>query len=159
MTREQAINFLKKGFEEYDIHPSKSFLREAADLLDGIIGWLVFFGRLCIDRNLVNKKEAIKEVIIQGSKLIRSELGELLSRSKRYKHILEAISLGRKRWSEIKSYLISRELQPISDTALYNLLSNLKKMGIIEKKYVDEEIIYEIVDPIIKYTISLGYNN
>ncbi|MEM1546058.1 MAG: ATP-binding protein [Candidatus Methanomethylicia archaeon] len=154
LSREESINFLRRGFEEYRVKPSNEFLEEAVNYLNGVIGWLVFFGRISIDKNLVNKRESIMETFIQGSKLVRRELEELFQRSRRYRYILESISLNRRRWSEIKSYIISKELQPLSDPALHELLLNLQKMGIIEKKHEDGEVTYNITDSILKYTIQ-----
>lgn len=154
LSREESINFLRRGFEEYKINPSREFLEEAVNHLDGVIGWLVFFGRLSIDRNLVNRREGIMETFTQGAKLVKGELEELFQRSRRYRHILESIALGRRRWSEIKSYIVSKELQPISDPALHELLLNLQKMGIIEKKQEGGEVTYRITDSIIEYAVQ-----
>ncbi len=83
-TREQSIDFLIKGFKEYNIEPLIDLIDEAVNRLDGIEG---------ITRN------AIEETFIKGTKLISEEL---YRRSKRYRYALEAITHGHRTWSMIK---------------------------------------------------------
>ena len=74
LSREESINFLRRGFKEYRVKPSNEFLEEAINHLNGVIGWPVFFGRISIDKNIVNKGESIMETFIQDSKLLRREV-------------------------------------------------------------------------------------
>jgi len=154
-SREQSIDFLVKGFHEYNITPPMDVIEEAVYKLDGIVGWLVTFGRICVDKGV--SRDAIEETFVKGVKQVSRELKELYRRSIRYRLILEAIAYGHKTWSNIKRYLTARELKPIHDSILYSLLVTLQKMGIIEKEATKEgEIIYKIVDPVVEYTIKRG---
>ena len=151
----QSIEFLIRGFREYGIEPPREIIEEAANTFNGIIGWLVYFGRTCIDKGLT--REAINETLIKGSALVKEELSELYNRSKRYKYVLEAIANGLNTWSKIKRYLLAKELKPIYDSALHEILLMLQKMGLIEKRLSPQgDIIYAITDPVIEYTVKQG---
>ena len=149
--REQSIDFLYKGFQEYGIEPPTDIIEEAASAFGGIVGWLVYFGRLSVDKGL--SREVIIETFIKGSKLVKEELSKLYKRSPRYRYVLEAIAQGNTTWSSIKKYITARELKPIYDSALYEILLTLEKMGIIEKVLEKDEIKYKIVDPVLQYAV------
>jgi len=152
-TREESVDFLRKGFAEYGINPPEDVVKEAVEAFDGIVGWLVKFGRLCVDRGV--SRERIEETFVEASKLVEEELGKLFARSVRYRYILEAVANGQTRWSQIKKYVIVRELKPISDKVLFELLQNLQKMGLVEKRMNDEgKLEYYIPDPVIKYIVT-----
>ncbi len=153
LSRSQSIEFLVKGFSEYGVKPPREIIEEAVNMFDGIIGWLVYFGRTCIDKGLT--REAIKETFLKGSALVREELSELYNRSNRYRYVLEAIANGLNTWSKIKRYLLARELKPIYDSALHEILLILQKMGLVEKKLSPQgDIIYAITDPVVEYTVK-----
>ena len=118
-SREQSIDFLVKGFHEYNITPPMDVIEEAVYKLDGIVGWLVTFDRICVDKGV--SRDAIEETFVKGVKQVSRELKELYRRSIRYRLILEAIAYGHKTWSNIKRYLTARELKPIHDSILYSL--------------------------------------
>jgi AAA+ ATPase superfamily predicted ATPase len=44
-----AKEFLTKGFKEEEMKPPGETIEEAVELFDGIVGWLVFFGRVYLD--------------------------------------------------------------------------------------------------------------
>ena len=151
-SREKSIDFLIKGFKEYDIEPPRDVIEEAVSRLNGIVGWLVFFGRICLDKGV--SREAIDEAFSKGVRLVMEELSELYRRSPRYRYVLEAIAYGHDTWSKIKRYLTARELKPIPDLTLHEILQVLQKMTIIEKVYKEGELRYKIIDPVIEYAIK-----
>ncbi len=131
-TKEQSMDFLIKGFREYGVVPPMDIIEEAVNTFNGIVGWLVFFDRICIDRGI--SRDAIRETFTKGMRLVLEELEELYNRSPRYRHVLEAIAYGYRKWSEIKRYIVAKELKPIYDSTLHEILLTLQKMGIIEKR-------------------------
>ncbi|MGC9077003.1 MAG: AAA family ATPase [Conexivisphaera sp.] len=53
---EKSREFLRRGFEQLGIRVNEDVLERAVSELDGIIGWLVYFGKLYADRG----KEAVE---------------------------------------------------------------------------------------------------
>jgi AAA+ ATPase superfamily predicted ATPase len=145
----ESVAFLSKGFEEYSIKVDKYELDEAVERINGIIGWLTYYGHYRSIRKLTHK-DAIEMVFNEGSKIMAKELEQLIVRSrKRYTIILQAVAKDINRWSEIKAY-VTIKAGKISDTILNSLLQDLTKFGIIEK----EQETYKIIDPIILYTVK-----
>jgi AAA+ ATPase superfamily predicted ATPase len=44
LLRGEAVEFLEKGFAELGVEVGKSVIEEAVNTLDGVIGWLTYFG-------------------------------------------------------------------------------------------------------------------
>jgi AAA+ ATPase superfamily predicted ATPase len=147
--KDTSVSFLSKGFEEYGIKIDKTELDDAVDKINGIIGWLTYYGHYRSIKKL-NHKKAIEMVFNDGSKIMARELEQLIARSrKRYVVVLQAIAKDINRWSDIKTY-VTIKVGKISDTILNSLLQDLVKFGIIEK----EQETYKIIDPIILYTVK-----
>lgn len=127
-------------------------LTRAVDELDGIIGWLTYFGY-----NYVKGVRDLDVIIDDASRLAASEVNKLLNiygiARARYVAILNAVAtLNRVNWSGIKNFVIAK-LGRIPDTTLSIMLKNLEKAGLIIK--VNGE--YMITDPIIRKAILRGY--
>ncbi len=122
-------------------------IERAADELGGIVGWLVYFGRLYPKKC----EDAINEVKEIGANLVRSELEELFSRSQYYRYIMEAVAvLGKARWSDVMKYLMARMGEKPTNATLSRDLNNLVKMGGFLTKDNDW---YSIPDPIVRYAV------
>lgn len=148
-TKEESMHFLSRGFSEYNVNTDLKELEDAVEKIDGIIGWLTYYGHYRTSSGL-NHKKAVEMVFEEGSKLVSKEIGQLIVRSrKRYTSILNAIAKDINTWSEIREYVTSKSGK-ISDTILNSLLQDLVKLGIVEK----EEAVYKIVDPIILHTVK-----
>ncbi|WP_252901335.1 AAA family ATPase [Vulcanisaeta sp. JCM 14467] len=144
--REKSIEFLRRGFRELGINVEDKVLERAADELGGIVGWLVYFGRLYPEKG----EDAIEEVKELGANLVRAELEELFSRSQYYRYVMEAVAvLGRARWSDVLRYVMARTGAKPTNATLSRDLNNLVKMGFLTK---DGEQ-YGIPDPIIRYAV------
>ncbi|MEM0373295.1 MAG: ATP-binding protein [Sulfolobaceae archaeon] len=143
---EKSREFLKKGFRELNVNVSERTIEEAVKELDGIVGWLVYFGKLYLEK----KDDAIKEVKEIGSRLVKEELREAFSRSAYYLYIMKSIAvMGRARWKNIVDYVTAVSGKRVSNTTISRDLKNLIKMGFVEKE--GEE--YRLTDPIIRYTV------
>ena len=140
-----SYNFLKAGFEEAKINVNENDINSAIDVLDGIAGWLTYYGYNRADRKL-NNYDSINNVIEYSKRLIDSEINKLINNSKdRYMAIMESIAAGLNNWTTIKAYVTSKTGY-ISSTILNNHITKLLKYGFIKKS----ENKYYIEDPLIK---------
>lgn len=149
-TTEQSREFLKRGFNELGLTISDHEIDEAINKLDGIPGWLTLYGYYRGVQKLDHRK-ALDKVFETGSKLVIEELEKIIAPSRqRYLAILEAITHGATRWTQIKTYVEYRTRTRIADKNFTNLLKKLVKYGIIEK----QEDQYKITDPLIIHAIK-----
>ena len=133
-SREESMDFLVKGFEESGIKPSN--VDRAVDLLDGIPGWLTFYGRRCLDGEC--DPERIMEM---AASLALRELSSLLKgRSRRHFTVLKAIANGMRSWSQVKRYVEEVEGKSLSKGILYNVLKSLEGLSILKD--------YRFLDPV-----------
>ena len=142
--RERSIEFLNRGFREAKMNVSDDILNAIVEKVDGIPGWLTYFGCMCLESGCASK-EIIKAVTEKALGIVGKELEELFKRSSQYRHVLKAISLGANSWSNIKKAVeawVGRRFTNAETTRFLNTLTNL---SIVEK--TDGE--YKIVDPLI----------
>ncbi|NJE04057.1 ATP-binding protein [Thermococcus sp. MV11] len=145
--RELSIGFLRRGFSEMNVDVSSEVIEEAVDVLDGVPGWLVEFGRRYAETR--DLKGSLDYVFNRARGFLRGELEELRRRSPRYVLILEAIARGHNRWELIRDYLSSRG-QRVPNSRLAGLLRNLEKMSWIEEDFSSGVKRYRITDPVIE---------
>jgi AAA+ ATPase superfamily predicted ATPase len=134
----ESLEFLEKGFEEVGVRVPREVLDQAVRELDGIPGWLTFFG----SSYLAGKRDldAIKRAAIQ---LALEELKNLVKeRSPRFPTVLKGIAEGRRSWTEIKRFVEEREGRTVSSSVLQNVLEALEKMSLV-KDYAFLDPIYE----------------
>ncbi|MEM2816352.1 MAG: ATP-binding protein [Candidatus Bathyarchaeia archaeon] len=142
--RDRSIEFLRRGFMEANLPISDDALDAIVEKVDGIPGWLTYFGYMCLESGGPSK-EVIKTVTEKALGLVERELKELFKRSSQYKHVLKAISLEANSWSNIKRTVeawIGRRLTNAETTRFLNTLINL---SIVEKTGSE----YKIADPLI----------
>lgn len=141
---EAAIKFLKAGFREHGIEAEGDTLIKVVKSLDGIVGWLTYYGYRAIregrlDGNILN-------AVLEEAKLLASkELDKIIQRSSYYKLVLRSLGRGDERWTDIKRSVEAWSGHPISNAHLTRLLEGLLKLGIIEKRGQR----YLVVDPVI----------
>lgn len=139
--REEAMDFLRKGFREAGAKPPD--LEEVVDALDGLIGWLTLYGHTCVSEG----KAGLEWFLKMAAKLAAEESKKILRWSDRYPMVLRAIASGALRWSEIYERA-SVKLGPISKSDLTYLLDNLVRYGYLERL---EDGSFVIPDPVVKY--------
>ena len=150
LPKELAADFLEKGFKQVGVRPDPSVIELAARKLDGVIGWLTFFGSTCLELGACTEK-ALGQAMKRGSEL---SLGELRSffrvrpkAEKRYRLILEAAArVGRASWTDLKRNLEIREHKLAADKVFNGLLENLVKGDFLEK---NEDGTYSVPDPML----------
>ena len=148
LSREQSIEFLRLGFSEAGVNVSNEELERAADLLDGIIGWLTYYGWYRVHGGL-----SLEEILDIASKQEVEELRKFLTKSRaedRYKVILKTVAERPRKWSEIKRAVEAREGAEIDSHNFTKLLEHLVKLSILEK--ANDE--YIIPDPVLRHGIN-----
>ena len=131
-TREQSLQFLKAGFSEQGFTPGMDVLREAVSIFDGIVGWLVFFGK-----SYVEGKRDTRDIVEMA---VRTARKELLRLGKRERLVLKAITGGAESWGRVKKYIEEREGVAIPKSSLSRTIRKLEKLSIIKQ--------YQFLDPI-----------
>ncbi|MEM4627707.1 MAG: ATP-binding protein [Ignisphaera sp.] len=150
LTQSESLEFLRKGFEEVGVEIPENALLRAVEVIDGVIGWLTYFGYTCYtDIDLCRGR--VDEVISLAISMAKQELENFLSsrRSPRYRNLLKILATE-KRWSEIKKLLEYYEGKTINDRTLNDLLRELLDLGIAEK--IDDR--YILADPIIRKAVE-----
>ena len=130
--KDLSLEFLKQGFKELNISVSREAIEEAVELFDGIVGWLVFYGKSYADGI-----RDINKIFNMAIQLAINELGKL---SKREKLVLKAVAKGAKSWSSIRKYVEEKEGITIPKSSLTRIIKKLEKLSIIEN--------YRFLDPI-----------
>jgi len=140
LTRAESREFLSRGFSELGIKVPEDELTQAVNLLDGVVGWLTYYGY----ERAVGGRD-VKSIVNEAIKLARQELENFLSTrvSTRYRAILKMLAAGIKEWGDIKRGLEQREGRTISDRVIHEALTALKQHSII-----DENL--NLTDPILR---------
>ena len=131
-SRDLSIEFLRQGFNELNVNVDGSVIEEAVDLFDGIVGWLVFFGRSYVDG--VRDLNRILDIAIQ---LALNEINKL---NKRERLVLKAIAEEAKSWSSVRRYVEEKMGVTIPKSSLTRTIKKLEKLSIVKN--------YEFLDPI-----------
>ncbi len=151
-TPEQSMDFLLKGFEQVDISPPEKLIEDAVERLDGIVGWLVLFGRKVMEKGI--SQGLIDEVFEEAKALAMSEFENFLMKRSaardRYVEIMRAIASGKRTWEEIKEHLERKEGKSIADSVLARLLKGLVDSSFLEKRIEGRNVYYVIPDPILE---------
>ena len=144
LTREKSTEFLLKGFEQEGLSVREDIIEDAVNNLDGVIGWLTYFGY----SYSLGERDA-QRIYEKAARLAAEELNKALDLFEggktRYVEALKVVAvLGSARWSEIKRGVEAR-LGPVSDAKLSKVLKNLADRGFLTK--TDET--YRISDPVL----------
>ncbi|MCD6368775.1 MAG: ATP-binding protein [Thermoproteales archaeon] len=155
-TRGESVDFLEKGFGQYNVTVSEEMLGNAVEKLDGIVGWLVYFGLKYIERK--GGEGIVGEIVEEAGRL---SLVEFMRFTKKHvpadRRILEtakAIARGQNTWTKIKSYLERVEKRSIPDMTLNRTLKTLLKSSYIDRIVEGRNIYYTITDPTLKHALQ-----
>ena len=152
--RAEALEFLRLGFREAGFKIRGSELAEAVDRLNGIIGWLTYYGWYTV--RLGSHGEGLAETLRVGSRLVVDELRRfLVTRGvawPRYVALLRSLAGAPRTWSEAKRALEGALGMGLANNQFTRYLKELERYGFVEKhgKY------YKIVDPILEYALLSG---
>ncbi|HPD39767.1 MAG TPA: ATP-binding protein [Mesotoga infera] len=155
--RNESEEFLKIGFEEVKMEASEDTIREAVTTLDGIVGWLVFFGRACIEAGRVDKS-SIALTLEKAEIIVNDELSNLKQNSSRYISVLKAIAFGSKGWKEIKTATEIIEKNNLTDTSFSRILGRLIELGYVEVEIGEDGKTYKLFDPVVESVVRIQKN-
>ena len=138
-----ARQFLIEGFRQVGKKPPRTFITEAVQRLDGIIGWLTYAGWKAAYEGVVD----LEAILVDAGRLALSELEHFLRQRPqartRYLSILQVLAAQPRRWSEL---LRAVELP---EATLHRLLATLEKANLVTKRQGR----YWIVDPVLAYAL------
>jgi len=126
----EAVDFLTKGFEEAGATVSRGEVEEAVRELDGIIGWLAYYGYLR-SRGMGSVEQVVREAIALAKKELEAFL--LTRVSSRYRAVLRALAQGVREWGELKRELERLEKREVSDRVVHDVLVELKRHSIVDE--------------------------
>ncbi len=148
LSEEESYEFLRLGFRELNINVRRDILDDIVLELDGIIGWLNYYGwQLYKTKN--HKKALVKArrgAIAIAKKELRNFLQTRGVGRRPYALILRALSIEPMRWRDVKAYLELKMKREIPNNQLTKYLNTLVDYGFVIK----EENLYKIPDPITK---------
>ncbi|WP_338602627.1 ATP-binding protein [Sulfolobus tengchongensis] len=147
--KEEAVLFLNQGFKEVNVTFNKE--EETYERLGGIPGWLTYFGFSYLESR--DYEASLKKTLDHARELIKKEFENfLLPRyiaKKRYYLIMKVLSkCGR--WSDVKRTLEAEEGIEISDSEIYNYLTQL----MIHSWIVKKNETYCPAEPLIGYAFT-----
>lgn len=131
-SKEESREFLARGFREEGVDVGEEVVEQAVNLFDGIVGWLVLFGRMYADG--VRDFSALRRSAVD---LAHEELGKL---SPREKAVLKAVANGCRSWSSVRNYLAEKHGVVLPKATLSRILGKLEKLSIIKD--------FEFLDPV-----------
>lgn len=136
LSREESLEFLSRGFDEAGFRVGREELERVVDELDGIIGWLTYYGYLRL-----RGRGSLDDIIKESVELAKRELEVFLSTrmSRRYKLVMRLLAEGVRGWSDLKRGVERVEGRELSDRALYEILQQLKRHSLINEnnEYTD----------------------
>ncbi len=142
LSKEESLDFLIKGMRQFNVEPNLRMIEKAVEEIDGIIGWLTYFGHMYAIKGTAD----IDLVTSSAVNLATQELNNYLlqKKSDRYRTLVKLLVRERS-WSDLKRQLEEKEGRTINSKTFIELVDNLVKSGIIEK---NKEGRYYIPDPI-----------
>jgi len=146
MEKEDVMKFLMEGFRQMNRKISFEETREVIENLDGIIGWITYYG--WFRRQRLSHERSIEKVKEEGYAIVKKELEGFLQPRKakaKYLRILRYLAKGINEWASIKQ-AFRKEGTAISDAQLNLYLKELINYGFVEKTPGK----YFVADPILK---------
>ncbi len=135
-SREETVEFLKKGFKDKNIQFREEELYEVHEELSGIPGFISYYGLLRL-RGL-GHREALARTENYALSQWENDLRAFLRvyNSPLYIHVLSILAkaITGASWSELESELERKLNKPIGKSTLYRILTNLLKASIIRKQ-------------------------
>ncbi|MCE4603105.1 MAG: ATP-binding protein [Desulfurococcales archaeon] len=147
LPRSSSIGFLEQGFRELGMEWGRRHIEEAVGMLDGIPGWLTYYGYQAYTTG--SHEEALARTIEVGSSIVARELESFLAVRQvartRYLAILRCLKATPMTWSMLRRCMEAEVGARIANPQLYRYLRELQDYGIVEK----EEGRYRISDPLL----------
>lgn len=130
--REESREFLKEGFREEGVEVPAEVIDQAVGFFDGIVGWLVLFGRRYVD--------GYRDIEILKNMAVELSYEELIKLSYRERAVLKAVAHGCRTWSDVRRYITENYGVTIPKATLTRIVTKLERLSIIKN--------YEFQDPV-----------
>ncbi len=139
LSREESLDFLSRGFAQVGVSVPEEELEEAVNMLNGIIGWLTYYGY-----SRYKGGRGLEEIKREAVALARRELENFIATrmSRRYALVMRLLAENVRSWRELKRRLEEAEKRPVSDRVLHDILYQLKRHSIINENL-------EYTDPVV----------
>jgi AAA+ ATPase superfamily predicted ATPase len=131
-SKEESREFLMRGFREEGVSPPPEVIDEAVNFFDGIVGWLVLFGRRYVD--------GFRDVGVVRDMAVELAVEELSKLSPRERMVLRAVASGCRSWSQVRRFITEKYGLTIPNATLTRLINKLEKLSIIKN--------YDFQDPV-----------
>jgi len=131
-SRDLVREFLVRGFREEGVEPPEGVVEAAVEFFDGIVGWLVLFGRMYVDG-----RRDFEELRRAAVDLAR---GELMKLGDRERAVLKAVALGCDSWSKVRSFIAERYGTVLPKSTLTRVVEKLEKLSVLKD--------YRFLDPV-----------
>lgn len=145
--------FLWEGFKQEGVYVPDWVVDKACEVLDGIVGWLAFYGLEVVDRVRAGKQigsEILEEILSQAVEIMKQELESVRRLSEFYIVVLRILSSGEKTWSDIKRELVRSTGRSIANSQLSRVLRNLERLSYIRRS--DGK--YKLLDNLVGYAAN-----
>lgn len=136
LDRNEAFEFLNKGFEQLNVKIKKEESYQAIEELDGLIGWLTLYG---YEKAIIKNKDALKKTIEIAARITASELTNFFKKTKNKKLYLSILRNATGiSWNELRIKTgreLGKQLNPNSFTSAIGRLVNYSFLEKREDKY------------------------
>ncbi|MEM3995418.1 MAG: ATP-binding protein [Thermofilum sp.] len=121
---EESREFLLRGFREEGVEAPPEAIEEAVSFFDGIVGWLVLYGRMYADgeRSFEKLKRAAVELALE----------ELSRLSEREKLVVKAVAHGCRSWAQVRSFIAEEAGVVLPKATLSRIVEKLEKLSILK---------------------------
>ncbi len=155
LDRDRSLEFLKMGFRHHNLEVDDGVLEQVVKELDGIIGWLAYFGAEYVSAVRVGTRpdtaELLQIIRSKAVSLCASELEEINRRSPLYTGLLAGLREGEKTFTDLKHNLERIFKRTVSKPQLARLLNTLEQLSLIEKTSRG----YRVLDPLVPEAAEL----
>jgi uncharacterized protein len=145
LKEDDVRKFLELGFKQIKKKIEFEEIREVVENLDGIIGWITYYG--WFRYNEFSHRKALEMVKDEGKQIIKRELENFLEGRKakaKYLKLIKYLKLGYNNWSSLKKAFKKDGLR-ISDSQLNMYIKEFIDFGFVEK--IDNK--YFLTDPLL----------
>ena len=131
LSPEKALLFLHEGFNQLGVKAPEHESEQAVQRLDGVIGWLTYYGHL----RGKGVETALERTIEDGLRMAAAEFKQFLSirpvESRRYIEVVKTL-VKPSTWSGVKRALMA--VTNVSDKQVSSFLRELVDYGFVEKR-------------------------
>lgn len=150
----EAREFLERGAEQAGLRIPPDLQEEVLREMDGIIGWLTFFGARCRAAGRADE-QVLRRVVEEGARMAAEEFQNFLvgreAAARRYRILVRRLSEPA-RWREVKEAVERAEGRGVPGKAVSTLLQKLIDAGFVRR--VEEE--YRLADPMLRRASLMG---